>query len=95
MRRRRKRSSKRFKILLILVILAIPVFYLGRRVYRFGDASLEERRLKKEIVVLQAENEVLKQRINEYKKGNLIETKAREDLGMIKAGEKIYILRKE
>jgi cell division protein FtsB len=95
MRRRRKRSSKRFKILLILVILAIPVFYLGRRVYRFSDASLEERRLKKEIVVLQAENEVLKQRINEYKKGNLIETKAREDLGMIKEGEKIYILRKE
>ena len=95
MRRRRKRSSKRLKILLILVVLAISLFYLGRRVYRFGDASLEERRLKKEIVVLQAENEVLKQRINEYKKGNLIETKAREDLGMIKKGEKIFILRKE
>jgi len=95
MRRRRKRSPKRFRILLILVILAIPVFYLGRRVYRFSDASLEERRLKTEIVILQAENEVLKQRINEYKKGNLIETKAREDLGMIKEGEKIYILRKE
>lgn len=95
MRRRRKRSPKRLRILLILIILAIPVFYLGRRVYKFGDASLEERRLKKEKVVLQAENEVLKQRINEYKKGNLIETKAREDLGMIKEGEKIYILRKE
>ena len=95
MRRRRKRSPKRLRILLILVILAIPLFYLGRRVYKFGDASLEERRLKKEIVVLQAENEVLKQRINEYRKGSLIETKAREDLGMIKEGEKIYIIRKE
>jgi cell division protein FtsB len=67
----------------------------GRRVYKFGDASLEERRLRKEIVILRAENEVLKQRINEYKKGSLIETKAREDLGMIKKGEKIYIIRKE
>ena len=95
MRRRRKRSPKRLRILLILLVLAIPIFYLGRRVYKFGDASLEERRLKKEIVILQAENEVLKQRINEYKKGNLIETKAREDLGMIKKGEKIYIIRKE
>ena len=95
MRRRRKRSPKRLRILLILVILAIPIFYLGRWVYRFVDASLEERRLRKEIIVLEAENEVLKQRINEYKKGNLIETKAREDLGMIKKGEKIYIIRKE
>ena len=95
MRRRRKRSPKRLRILLVLLVLAIPIFYLGRRVYKFGDASLEERRLKKEIVILQAENEVLKQRINEYKKGNLIETKAREDLGMIKKGEKIYIIRKE
>jgi len=95
MRRRRKRSPKRLRILLILLVLAIPIFYLGRRVYKFGDASLEERRLKKEIVILQAENEVLKQRINEYKKGNLIETKAREDLGMIKKGEKIYIIHKE
>jgi cell division protein FtsB len=42
---------------------------------------------------MKAENDVLKQRINEYKKGNLIETKAREELGMIKPGEKIYIIR--
>jgi cell division protein FtsB len=95
MRRRRKRAPKRFKVILILAILAVPMFYLGKRVYRFGDALLEERELKKNMIILEAENEVLKQRIYEYKKGNLIETKAREDLGMIKKGEKIYIIREK
>lgn len=71
------------------------MFYLGKRIYRFGDALLEERRLRKNMIILKAENEVLKQRIHEYKKGNLIEIKAREDLGMIKKGEKIYIIREK
>ena len=95
MRRRRKRASKKYKILLILAILAIPMFYLGKRLYRFTDAWLEERRLKKNIVIMKAENDVMEQRIHEYKKGNLIEAKAREDLGMIKPGEKIYIIREK
>jgi cell division protein FtsB len=95
MKRRRKRSSKRLKIILILVILAVPMFYLGKRIYKFTDAVLEERKLQKDMIILGAENEVLKQRINEYKKGKIIETKAREDLGMIKKGEKIYIIREK
>lgn len=95
MRRRRKRAPKRFKVILILAILAVPMFYLSKRIYRFGDALLEEQRLRKNMIILKAENEVLKQRIHEYKKGNLIETKAREDMGMIKKGEKIYIIREK
>lgn len=95
MRRRRKRASKKYKVLLILAILAVPMFYLGKRLYRFGNAYFEEQRLKKNIVIMKAENEVLEQRIHQYKKGNLIETKAREELGMIKPGEKIYIIREE
>ncbi len=93
--RRRKHSSRKIRVILILVILIIPVFYLGRRIHRYVDSRLEERRLKKEVLILQAENEVLKQRINDYRKGRLIETKAREELGMIKKGEKIYIIRKK
>jgi cell division protein FtsB len=75
------------------MILVVPMFYLGRRLHRFGSAWFEERRLKKNMIIMKAENDVLKQRINEYKKGSLIETKAREELGMIKPGEKIYIIR--
>ena len=66
---------------------------MGRRVYRFAGAVFEEKKLDKKRIVLRAENDLLQQRINEYKKGGLIETKAREDLGMIKKGEKIYLIR--
>ena len=93
--RRRKRSSRKIKVLIILALLIVPMFYLGKKVYRFGDALFEERRLKKDLIILHAENEVLKQRINDYKKGILIETKAREELGMIKKGEKVYITREK
>jgi cell division protein FtsB len=93
--KRRKHSSGKIRFFILLAILIIPIFYLGKKVYRFGDTLLEERRLKKEVVILQAENEVLKQRIDDYKKGSLIEAKAREELGMIKKGEKIYIIRKK
>jgi cell division protein FtsB len=92
MRQRRKRASSKLWTILLLAILAIPAFYLGKRVYIYIDAMLEERHLNKEILVLKAENEVLKQRISEYKKGNLVETRAREDLGMIRRGEKIYLI---
>lgn len=95
MKRRRKRSSRIPRWLLILMIIALPLFYLGKRVYKLVDSMLEEKSLKKKIVILQAENEVLRQRINEYKKGSLIETRARDNLGMIKQGEKIYLIHKK
>lgn len=92
MKRRRKRTPKRLRSIVILAFLVIPLFYLGRRIYKFADALFEEKNLKKEAIILKAENDVLRQRINEYKKGSLIETKAREDLGMIRKGEKIYLI---
>lgn len=92
MKRRRKRTPKRLKSIVIFALLVIPLFYLGRRIYKFADACFEEKNLKKEAIILKAENDVLKQRIDEYKKGSLIETKAREDLGMIRKGEKIYLI---
>lgn len=55
----------------------------------------EETVLKKQILILEAENEMLKDRINEYKRGVLLEAKARDDLGMMRSGEKIYLVPKE
>jgi cell division protein FtsB len=94
MKKRRKQRSRRYRIFLIGAILAIPLFYLGRRVYRLTDAILEENSLDKQRVILRAENDVLKRRIDEYRKGDLVETKAREDLGMIRKGEKVYLIKK-
>ena len=51
--------------------------------------------LKKEILILKAKDEVLRDRIGEYKRGNLVEAKARDELGMIEKGEKVYLIREK
>ena len=63
--------------------------------YTFVHSRQYEVNLKKEILILEAENEVLQNRIEEYKKGNLLEAKARDELGMIKKDDKIYIIQKK
>jgi len=75
----------------IILFIFLPVLYIGRKVFLLIDAHYTEERLKKEIIVINAENEMLRRRINDYRRGLLIETRARDDLGMIKKGEKIYI----
>lgn len=76
-------------------MLAIPLFYLGRRSYKLKNSIQEEHNLKNRILILQAENEVLKNRISDYKNGEFVEAKARNDLGMIKENEKVYIIFKK
>lgn len=92
MRRRRKRSSTGKRWLIILLLIAVPLFYFGKRLYKLISSIEEEKCLKKRILILEAENEVLKNRIGEYKRGTLIEAKARDDLGMIEKGEKVYLI---
>jgi len=93
MKKRKKRKSRRKYWIIFLLVAAIPLFYFGRRAYTFIAAVREERSLKKEILILKAKNEVLRNRISEYKRGNLLEAKARDELGMIKKGEKVYLIR--
>jgi len=77
------------------VIIALPFFYMSRRVFILVKSIHEESMLKKHILILEAENEMLKNRINEYKRGMLLEVKARDDLGMIRRGEKVYLIPKK
>jgi len=95
MRKSRKSRSKRKWLFVVLIIVILPLVYFGRRGYRYLSAVHEERRLKKGILILRAENEVRVDRINQYKRGTMLEAKARDDLGMIKQGEKIYLIPKE
>jgi len=71
------------------MLLTIPLIYLGKRIYKLIDARQQENSIKREMFTTEAENEVLQNRIDEYKKGNLLEAKARDELGMIKENEKI------
>lgn len=93
MKKRRRRLSRKRRWIIVLIIIAIPLFYFGRRAYKLVAAMREEKNLKREILLLKAKNEVLRNRISEYRRGNLLEAKARDDLGMIKKGEKVYLIR--
>lgn len=95
MRKRRKRIKPRLRWLLILIIIAFPLFYFSKRVYAYGHLRQAEKKMEREILIRQAENEVLRDRINEYKRGTVLEAKARDDLGMIKKGEQVYLVPKE
>lgn len=57
------------------------------------NASYSEKILQKSIIILSAENEVLKKRIDDYQRGRLLEARARDDLGMIKKGERVYFIK--
>ncbi|MGQ9464104.1 MAG: FtsB family cell division protein [bacterium] len=82
---------KRWIIIIFFIIL--PVSYISRKLFLLLNATYVEKVLQKNIIILSAENEVLKERINEYRKGTLVEARARDDLGMIKKGEKVYFLK--
>lgn len=95
MRKRRKSVKPRLRWLLVLIVIAFPLFYFGKRAYTYGYLRRAEKRMEKEILIRQAENEVLRDRINEYKRGTVLEAKARDDLGMIKKGEQVYLVPRE
>jgi cell division protein FtsB len=95
MRKRRKRIQPRLRWVLILIVIAFPLFYFGKRAYTYGSLHRAEKRMEREVLIRQAENEVLRDRINEYKRGAVLEAKARDDLGMIKRGEQVYLVPKE
>ncbi len=93
-----KKASKRFprkiRVIVLLFIIALPLLYVGRRAHLLMSYQREEKQLQKEISILEAEHEMLRARISDYKRGSLIEAKARDELGMIKKGERVYIVPK-
>ena len=95
MKRRRRRVSRKKWWIVFLLVAAIPLFYFSRRAYRLISSIHEVNTLKKEILILKAKDEVLRNRLGEYKRGNLVETKARDELGMIRKGEKVYLIREK
>jgi cell division protein FtsB len=89
---RDRRRFLRGKWIVLYLLILIPSFYFSRKLYLLVSAIHEEKVLVKSSLVMMAENELLKKRIDEYRKGTMIEAKARDDLGMIKEGEKIFII---
>lgn len=92
MRKRRKKKSLKIRWIIALLLIVLPLFYFSRRVYILIRSRNEEYTLTKRAVILKAECEALRQRISAYKRGIILEAKARDELGMIKKDEKVYLV---
>ncbi len=90
----KKRKRNRLLLLIIvIVVVTLPLFVGSAGLIRITKLKREKRILQKQILILKAEKEVIDQRIERYLHDNeLIERKARDELKMIKDGEKVYQL---
>jgi cell division protein FtsB len=86
---------KASRLIILALVIIIPLFLAVPRYYRLFNGRREEARLKHSILILEAEKEAIYRRIEEYKKGTVIEARARDDLGMIKDGEKVFLIKNE
>ncbi len=94
MKKKKKRQSP-FGWIILLIIVCLPLVYFGRRFHKFINMRHEVLNARREVIVLEAELEVIRSRIKEYRRGNLVEAKARDDLGMMRKGEKIYLIQRK
>lgn len=89
---------KWYKVNLLPIILFIILGMMQYRLWFQSDGVIDMFRLKKRLAVEQMENEKLKQRNQQIllqvqhlqKNDDAVELRARQELGMIKKGEKFY-----
>ena len=88
----RRRSSKKKSKVIILIIIMVIIFLFGGY-YRLTNNYLQLIRLKREISILKAENEVLRLRVAQYQTDKkIVERFARDRLGMKKPGESVILI---
>jgi len=90
---KKAQSFKKIRLIILALAILLPLLFAGPRYYRLINSRREEVRLKQTLLILEAEKEAVRRRIDDYKKGTLLEAKARDDLGMIKKGEKVYLIK--
>ncbi len=93
-RRQRKRRLQQVRFVLGLIILFLlwAVTSLGRDYIRVRKFQGEYRNLETEIRALQMRNTELEKEILRMRSPDYVERVAREELGLIKPGEVLYIL---
>ena len=87
-------SSSRWIVYLcssLFVALALFTAFGERGVFRLWRLNGEKKQLQEKNFVLQKENEALRERVNRIRNDDLyLEKIAREELGLIRAGETVY-----
>lgn len=91
--RRKKRAQKRLNMILTVttVIFLFLVFSLLKQRFTISSLRKEQAVLIDEQNKIKAETEQLKEEIKKSNSLEYIEERAREELGMIKKDEKIYV----
>ncbi|ACO04859.1 MAG TPA: septum formation initiator family protein [Persephonella sp.] len=82
-----------FATLFLVIYAAYFLFFGKNNLFRFLEKEKQKITLQKDIAKLQRENRYLAEKIDYLKRDIFfIEKKAREDLGLIKDNEEIYII---
>lgn len=87
------RKLRRF-LLIFLASIGIYLTFGEHGLWRMWRLKRKERELKKEVAEIEARRKVLEEEMKRLREGDpkLIEKLARERYGMVKPGEKIYII---
>lgn len=90
-----KRRRKRFidlGTLIYLALISITIMFLHRPIATMLTTRSRVPELKKEIVDLQKQNELLEEEVDSLKTDEGVELLAREDLGLVKPGEESLVV---
>ena len=90
-RPRRRVRPKRWVIILCVLVLWIG-FNFARNAYRNYRLRVEIESLQREIAALELRNKQLEEEIANWQSPEYVERAAREELGLVKPGETVYIL---
>lgn len=86
-----KKRKINFVRLLLVVFIIYAVFILAKQQFDITEAQEKNQNLQQHVNAIVQENDMLKQRLENANSDEYIERMAREQLGMVKKGERIYV----
>ncbi|NPA53818.1 MAG: septum formation initiator family protein [Aquificae bacterium] len=76
-----------------LIYTSYILFFGKNNIFKYIEKERTKKTLQEEIIKLQKENELLRKEISFLRRDKFyIEKKAREDLGLVKEGDEIFII---
>ena len=88
---KKRKRNRLLLIITIVVVVTTPLFVGSAGFIRIMNLKHQRNSLHQQLLILKAEKEVVDKRIELYLQSKeLIERKARDELGMIRDGEKVF-----
>ncbi len=89
---RKVQRRKRLLLLIFVILVAWTAIAFGRSYYRNYQAQQRLIQLESEIKAFEIRNEQLESEIERLQSPDYVERVAREELGLVRPGEKLYII---